>query len=114
MSAPALAASHAALRTLLADIRDEYARKLPEQLALIDSLWREVAGGSDSRREQLLRAAHSMAGAAATFGLPRVGKAALELERVLQPVCTQGAAPSDRDRIQIEDRIAQLQISAQP
>ena len=52
-------------------MRQEYARKLPEQLALIESLWHEIAGGSDSRRDELLRTAHSMAGAAATFGLPK-------------------------------------------
>jgi HPt (histidine-containing phosphotransfer) domain-containing protein len=101
-------ANHAAMQVLLADMRNEYARKLPEQLALIESLWREIDGGSDARREQLLRAAHSMAGAAATFGLPDVGNAALELERVLLPVCARGAVPSDRDRSRVDDRIAQL------
>ena len=95
-------------------MRQEYARKLPEQLALIESLWHEIAGGSDSRRDELLRTAHSMAGAAATFGLPKVGDAALELERVLQPVCTHGRAPNGMDRRQISDRIAQLQSSWRP
>ena len=101
-------ADPAALQELLADMRDEYARVLPERLAHIESLWREIAGGDDSRREELLRAAHSIAGAAATFGLPGVGDAALELERLLQPVCASGAAPGDRDRSRIWDGIAQL------
>jgi len=98
----------AALQQLLADMRDEYARVLPERLAHIESLWREIAGGNDSRREELLRAAHSIAGAAATFGLPAVGDAALELERLLQAIWASGAAPVDRDRSRIEAGIAQL------
>jgi HPt (histidine-containing phosphotransfer) domain-containing protein len=103
-----LRTDQAKLQELLVNMRDEYARKLPEKLAHIELLWREVAGGGDSRREELLRAAHSIAGAAATFGLPGVGDAARELERVLQPVGAHGAAPSDRDRSRIEDRIARL------
>ena len=106
--APPLGASHAALQDLLAELRVEYARKLPEQLTRIEWLWFEMAGGIDSRKDELLHAAHSMAGAAATFGLPDVGSAALELERALQPVCARDGAPDDRDRNLIEDRITQL------
>jgi hypothetical protein len=52
-------------------------------------------------------------GAAATFGLPGVGNAALELERALQPVCASGGVPNDQDRGRIEDKIAQL-LSVSP
>jgi HPt (histidine-containing phosphotransfer) domain-containing protein len=96
------------MQGLLVGMRDEYARKLPEQLTRIEWLWFEMAGGIDSRKDELLRAAHSMAGAAGTFGLPDVGSAALELERALQPVCARGAAPNDGERSRIEGRIAQL------
>jgi periplasmic divalent cation tolerance protein len=101
-------APQAALEELLANMRDEYSRNLPENLAHIEVLWRKMAGGDDSRREELLRAAHSIAGAAATFGLPKVGDAARELERMLQPVCARGGAPNDQDTGRIEDGIAQL------
>jgi HPt (histidine-containing phosphotransfer) domain-containing protein len=101
-------APQAALEELLANMRDEYSRRLPENLAHIEVLWREMAGGDDSRREELLRAAHSIAGAAATFGLPEVGDVARELERMLQPLCARGGAPNDQDRGRIEDGIAQL------
>lgn len=89
-------------------MRGEYARRLPEKLAHLESLWRDMAGGDDSRRDELLRAAHSIAGAAATFGLPDVGNAALELERLLQPVCLSGTALGERDRSRIDDGIARL------
>ena len=89
-------------------MHDEYVRKLPAQLTRIEWLWFEMAGGIDSRQDELLRAAHSMAGAAGTFGLPNVGAAALELERALQPVCARGGAPSDGDRNLIDDKVAQL------
>ncbi len=101
-------AGQAALQELLANMRDEYASKLPGKLAHIESLWHELAGGGDSCRDELLRATHSIAGAAATFGLPGVSNAALELERVLQAVCAHGGAPDDQERIRIAAGVAQL------
>jgi HPt (histidine-containing phosphotransfer) domain-containing protein len=101
-------AAQANLQELLAGMRDEYARALPEKLARIEILWREIVGGGDSPRAELLRTAHSMAGAAATFGLPGVGEAARALELALQSVCEGAGAPSDRDRMRIEAGIAEL------
>jgi HPt (histidine-containing phosphotransfer) domain-containing protein len=101
-------AGRAALQELLANMRDEYASKLPEKLAHIGWLWRELAGGADSCGGELLRAAHSIAGAAATFGLPGVSKAALELELVLQALCARGGPPHDREAILIDAGIARL------
>lgn len=67
-----------------------------------------VSGASHAAMQELLAGMHSMAGAAATFGLPRVGDAALELERVLQRMCPHRGVPGVMDRSQIENRIAQL------
>ena len=101
-------ADRAALQGFLAEMRAEYARKLPERLAQIESLWREVSGGDASRDAELLRAAHSIAGAAATFGMPEVGSAALELEAALQPPLAGSGALPGADRKHIEEAIAQL------
>ena len=46
-SAPPLGANREEMQELLAGMREEYARKLPEQLTRIESLWREMAGGID-------------------------------------------------------------------
>jgi HPt (histidine-containing phosphotransfer) domain-containing protein len=66
------------LQRMLAEMRGEYARALPAKLALIESLWREAAGAPAT--DELLRAVHSLAGGAGTFGMAEVGHAALELE----------------------------------
>lgn len=74
----------AALEGMLVQMRGEYAAKLPERLAQIETLWRRLAGGDTASGGELVRAAHSIAGAAATFGLPEVGSAARELELALR------------------------------
>lgn len=88
-------ARRAALEQMLAQMRGEYAARLSERLARIETLWREVAAGDTTRGEELVRAAHSIAGAAATFGLPEVGRAALELELALRAAHAAGSAESN-------------------
>ena len=68
---------------MLAEMRGEYARTLPDRMTMIESLWREVSAGAP-RGEELLRAVHSIAGGAATFGMPEVGQAAEVLEAALR------------------------------
>ncbi len=97
-----------ALQDLLAGMRGEYARNLPEKLEQVRRLWRAFAGGDAAKGEELLRAVHTISGAAATFGLPDIGSAALRLEMVLQPWCARGCAPGGDDRNGIENSIAQL------
>ena len=108
-------ADRVALQGLIADMRGEYARKLPERLAHMELMWREIFAGDASRGMELLRAAHSIAGAAATFGFPEVGKAALDLELVLRPIYADGGARAEADTARIEDRIRHLlRAGAQP
>lgn len=102
----------AALEELLADMRNEYASKLPEKLARVELLWHEFANSDDAKREDLLRAVHSIAGSAATFGLPELSTVALELELVLRPLCARSGAPEDEERRRIEDGLAHLRSAA--
>jgi two-component system OmpR family response regulator len=65
----------------LSELRKEYRRGLQVKMARIEALARTLAPGLPF--EELQRMAHSMAGAAPTFGLPQVGAAAKALEEAL-------------------------------
>ena len=108
----AVSTEKVALEDLLADLREEYARKLPEKLARLELLWHGFANSNDAEREDLLRAVHSIAGSAATFGLPELGAVALELELALRPLCASSGVPDDEDRRRIEEGIAHLRSAA--
>lgn len=103
-----MGAEREALPDILAGLRDEYASALSAKLARIESLWREVAAGVDSLKGDLLHAAHMIAGAAATFGRPDVGAAALDLELALRPICEREGAPRAEERFRLDQRVARL------
>lgn len=73
---------------MLAARSGEYARALPSRIEGIDSLWQRMHAGDDPviLGEDLVRAAHALAGSGATFGFPEVGRLARALELQLQPV----------------------------
>ena len=83
---------------MLAELRGDYARVLPGRMSHIESLWREFSA-SGSRGDELIRAVHSIAGGAATFGMPEVGEAAEELEVALR---------AGEDKARIAGAVAQL------
>lgn len=62
-------------------LRDKFAEGLPERLDTIEQAWRRVAAAdwSDDALMPLFRAAHSLAGAGATFGYPEVSAEARQL-----------------------------------
>ena len=68
---------------MLAELRGDYARVLPERMSNIEALWRDFSANG-LRADELLRAVHSIAGGAATFGMPQVGEAAERLEVALR------------------------------
>jgi HPt (histidine-containing phosphotransfer) domain-containing protein len=70
------------LRPVMEEIRREYARGLPARMSLIESLWHRAAAGAPPD-DELLRAVHSLAGSAGTFGMPALGAAAHDLETAL-------------------------------
>jgi periplasmic divalent cation tolerance protein len=80
------------LDNTLNELRKEYRNGLALKLGRVEALARTLAPGLPKRAEfdELRRLAHSMAGAAPSFGLPEVGAAARALEEALNAL---GAAP---------------------
>jgi len=76
----------------LNELRKEYRNGLAQKVGRVEDLARTLAPGLPKRAEfdELRRLAHSMAGAAPSFGLPEVGAAARALEEALNAL---GAAP---------------------
>jgi len=78
----------------------EYRAGLPAKLERIDSLWQALREGASDVGAcvELLRALHTIAGSAKTFGLSAVGNAARAAENFLEPFCTSGAMPEASHR----------------
>lgn len=74
-------------RQMLAAVSAEYRAGLPARLAGIDELWNCIMHGGDAAQAMpdLIRALHSIAGTAETFGLNAVGRAAAAAESCLEP-----------------------------
>jgi len=68
--------------------RADYRRSLPQRLAQIESLWRQVLNGEAPAQAltTLERCAHSLAGSGATFGFAALGDAARVLELAVNPL----------------------------
>lgn len=72
-------------------IRQAYYQSLPERLARIEHLWRELQQDSanDTGYEEFYRLIHGIAGSAETFGLPALTASARrllqEIKRVPRP-----------------------------
>lgn len=92
----------------------DYRAGLPEKLARIDVLWQALgAGASDAGAcAELLRALHTIAGSAKTFGLSEVGNAARAAENFLEPFCAGGAMPRAADREAFGQLLGALRQSA--
>lgn len=73
-------------RQMLAAVSAEYRAGLPARLAAIDELWGCIMRGGDAAQAMpdLIRALHSIAGSAETFGLTAVGQAAAAAEARLE------------------------------
>ncbi len=77
-----------AFKRQLEALSAEYRSGLPEKLEEIDALWRGLPG----REAELLRALHSVAGSARTFGVKGVSEAAAAAELYLAPFLERGKA----------------------
>jgi HPt (histidine-containing phosphotransfer) domain-containing protein len=77
-----------AFKRQLEALSTEYRSSLPEKLEEIDALWRGLPG----RETELLRALHSVAGSARTFGVKGVSEAAAAAELYLAPYSERGKA----------------------
>lgn len=83
-----MSATDPAFLASLEQQRAEYCASLPQRLADIESLWRQVLhdGAPAAALATLERQAHSLAGSGATFGFAGLGDAARALELALNPL----------------------------
>lgn len=86
----------------------EYRSGLPARLAEIDALWTKSSGAHAA----LLRALHSMAGSAKTFGVKGVSEAAAAAEHYIAPFCERGKAPDSAQRAEFERLLGTLRRAA--
>ena len=100
---------------MLAEMKAEYSRALPEKLAQIESLWGAIVAGawSAAGRAELVRGAHTIAGSAKTFGLPAVSEAARSLGEAVEQLDVNSAAESN-DLRRIAGLIDALRMAAMP
>ena len=103
-----------AMQRMLAELRAEYRRALPAKLSEIEGLWQGLSAGAEpaARFSELRRLAHTLAGAARTFGLPAVTDAARALEEALLPLCEPGATARTGDVQRIAPLVDALKQSA--
>jgi HPt (histidine-containing phosphotransfer) domain-containing protein len=95
-----MTSANSSLLVFLAEQRADYRRSLPERLAQIESLWRQVLNGQAPALASLERCAHSLAGSGATFGFAALGDAARALELAVSPLL--GAAQALTPAAQFE------------
>ena len=88
------------LKRQMAAFSADYRAGLPAKLERIDALWQVLSSGAADIEAggELLRALHTIAGSAKTFGLPAVGDAARAAENFFEPFCAGGAMPQATDR----------------
>ena len=93
--------------------RADYRNSLPQRLAQIESLWRQVL--NDERSAETLatleRCAHSLAGSGATFGFADLGDAARALELAVNPLLDSACALTVAAQTKVSQAIESLQRS---
>ena len=89
----------------------EYRRRLPEKLADIDRLWRDLRAGNlpPVALTELRRELHTLAGSAKTFGVAHVSELAALAEMVLEPFCEQGSLPDPAGAVELARLLEALQ-----
>lgn len=104
-----------AFKRQLEELSAEYRRDLPEKLARIDALWRELAWGAPQpdRLAGLQRELHSIAGSARTFGIAGVSEAAAAAESFLEPFARRGKAPAAGRKAEFERLLDLLRRAAE-
>lgn len=99
-STPARIVSLESFRRELDALSAEYRSGLPDKLAEVERLWRDVASGllHPARMADLQRELHTLAGSAKTFGVPEVGEAAAAAESFLEPFSADATLPDSAGR----------------
>lgn len=102
-------------RQMLAAVSAEYRAGLPERLAGIEALWGHILRGADFAQAMpdLIRALHSIAGSAETFGLTAVGEAAAAAESRLEAYRDMRQMPDAASRAEIARLLETLRLAAE-
>ncbi len=93
--------------------RADYRRSLPQRLAQIESLWRQVLNGEAPAEAlaSLERCAHSLAGSGGTFGFAALGDAARVLELTVNPLLNAAQALTPTTQTEVSRAVEALQRS---
>ncbi|HYG62509.1 MAG TPA: Hpt domain-containing protein [Thermoanaerobaculia bacterium] len=96
------------------ELQEQFARRLPERVAEIEEAWQAAlgAGWEAGRLRQLFRLAHSLRGAAATFGFADAAAIASRLESLLQEVTASGGPPDEEIARRIAGLVDELRSQA--
>jgi chemotaxis protein histidine kinase CheA len=83
------------LARALEEFNAEYRASLPQRMSDIDAAWSSVKRGENGAAglHALLRALHSIAGSAPTFGMSALGEVAAVAETWIEPYYKRGEAP---------------------
>ncbi len=75
------------LERAIGKLRADYAEQLPRAVAQMEALWRQLVAveTAPTAMDELMRTAHSIAGAGGTFGFDQASRAARALELALDP-----------------------------
>lgn len=101
-------------RESLRQLRAAFAARLPERLAEVDAAWEEAraAAFEPAALFRFLRLVHSLAGAGTTFGYPAVTEVAKRMERILQPLVREKAAPAADAERELASLLRELRQAA--
>jgi len=80
-------------------LRAEYRQALAAKLDALGAQWAQVAGGDGAALEPLVRALHTLAGSAGTFGFAQIGTAARAAEDFLH-TRTPPFGPEDKSEVE--------------
>ena len=96
----------------IAKMSQAFAQQLPGRVADIQKQIAALTNGPPNsvQLETLHRAAHSLAGAAGTFGMPSVGEAARTLERALDTLSREVPLPAQPQFVAAQEALAHLQV----
>lgn len=98
----------------LGELRAAYAKQLPEKLAQFEALWQTVhtaENGLDAL-SAMHYVAHGLKGSGATFGFAALSNTAHLLEMFLKSLAQAKSMPTDEQRQQIEELLAELHQDA--
>ena len=106
-----MTSSNSSFLVFLEEQRADYRRSLPQRVAQIESLWRQILNDAAPTEAlaTLERCAHSLAGSGATFGCAALGDAARALELAVHPLLDSAHALTPTAQTEVSRAIESLQ-----